>query len=78
MHHKTLKLFDLNQIDAKALAMSLTYILEIYLKFKGKKGAHFKFWKIKKWLNEEMSESRLMDYKKRQDGGVMNLGDEDW
>ena len=43
MHHKTLKLFDLNQIDAKALAMSLTYILEIYLKFKGKKGAHFKF-----------------------------------
>ena len=32
----------------------------------------------KKWLNEEISESRLMDYAERQDEDVMNLGDDDW
>ena len=67
------------QIDAKALVMSLTFILEIYLRFKGRKGCklnHFRFWKIKKWLNEEMSESRLMDYEERQDEDIMGLGDD--
>ena len=37
MHYKTLKLPELTQIDAKVLAMGLTFILKIYLKFKGKK-----------------------------------------
>ena len=38
MHHKTLKSSKLTQIDAKALAISLTFILEIYIKFKGGRG----------------------------------------
>ena len=37
MHHKTLKSSNLTQIVAKALAMSLTCILDIYIRFKGKK-----------------------------------------
>ena len=51
MYHKTLKSFDLIKIVAKALAMSLTFILEIYLRFKERKRYklnHFRFWKIKK------------------------------
>ena len=36
MHHKTRKPSNLAQIDPKALATSLTFILEIYIKFKGK------------------------------------------
>ena len=49
------------------LAMILTCILEIYLRFKGRKGwkfNHFRFWKIKKW--------------ERQDKGIKRLGDEQW
>ena len=78
MHHKTLKSSKLSQIDAKALAMSLTFILDIYIKFKGRKGCklnHFRFWKIKKELNEEMSESRLMNYEERQDKDIISLRD---
>ena len=48
--------------------MNLTCILEIYLRFKGRIGYklnHFKIWKIKKGLNEEMNESRLMEYEER-------------
>ena len=48
--------------------MSLTYILEIYLKFKGRKGCelnYFRFSNIQKGLNEEISESRLIDHEKR-------------
>ena len=37
MHYKTLKASELTQIDAKALATGLTFILKIYLKFKGRK-----------------------------------------
>ena len=47
--------------------MILTCILEIYLKFKGRKGwklNHFRFWNIKKW--------------ERQDKGITRLGDEKW
>ena len=79
MHHKTLKSSKLTQIDAKALAMSLNFILEIYIKFKGRKWCklnHFRFWKIKKELNEEMSESRLMDYEERQNKDIISLRDE--
>ena len=50
--------------------MSLICTLETYLRFKGRKWCklnHFRFWKIKKRLNEEISESRLMDHKERQD-----------
>ena len=64
----TLKSPNLTKIKAKALAMSLTYILEIYLRFKGRKGCklnHFRCWKIKKGLNEEISESGLMDHEGR-------------
>ena len=81
IHHNTFKSSDLTQIDAKAIAMSLTCILGIYIRFKGRKGCkfnHFIFWKIKKMLNEEMSKSRLMGYEERQDEDVMSLGDEDW
>ena len=45
--------------------MSLICTLETYLRSKGRKGCklnHFRFWKIKKGLNEELSESRLMDH----------------
>ena len=42
MHYKTLKASELTQIDAKALAMGLTFILKIYLKFKGRKGHKLK------------------------------------
>ena len=61
--------------------MSLTCILEIYLRFKGRKWCkltHFRFWKIKKWLNEEISELRLMDYEERQNEDIMSLGDHKW
>ena len=61
--------------------MSLICILEIYLRFKGRKGCklnHFRFWKIKKGLNERISESRLMDYEERQDKDIMSLKDEKW
>ena len=61
--------------------MSLICTLETYLKFKGRKGCrlnHFKFWKIKKGLNEEISELRLMDHKERQDEDIMSLEDEKW
>ena len=81
MHHNTFKSSNLTQIDAKALAMSLTCILEIHLKFKERKWYkfnHFRFWKVKKWLNEEIGESKLMDYEERQDEDVMSLGDDDW
>ena len=47
--------------------MSLICILETYLRFKGRKWCklnHFRFWKIKKGLNEEISESRLMTMRK--------------
>ena len=81
MHHNTFKSSDLTQVDAKALVMSLTCILEIYLRFKGRKWCkfnHFRFWKVRKGLNEEIGESKLMDYKERQDKDVINLEDEDW
>ena len=81
MYHKTLKPSDLTQIDAKAIAMSLTCILEIYLTFKARKGCkfnHFRFWKIKKGSNEEMSKSRLMDYEEREDKDIMSLEAEKW
>ena len=89
MHHKTLKSSKLTQINANALAMSLNFILEIYIKFKGRKWCklnHFRFWKIKKELNEEMSESRLMDYEERQEKDIIslkerrhtNMGNEAW
>ena len=42
MNHKTLKSSNLTQIDAKALPMGLTFILKIYLKFKGRKGRKLK------------------------------------
>ena len=45
--------------------MSLICILDIDLRFKGRKRCklnYFRFWKIKKGLNEEISESRLMDH----------------
>ena len=61
--------------------MSLTCILDIYLRFKERKWCklnHFRFWKIKKWLNKEISKSRLMDLKERQDENVMSLGDDKW
>ena len=61
--------------------MSLTCILEIYLRFKGRKWCklnHFRFWKIKKGLNEEISESRLMDYEERQNEDIISLGDHKW
>ena len=80
MYYKTLKSSNLNQIDAKTLAMSLTFIWEICLKFKEKKDAswnHFRFWKIKKGLNEKMSKLRLMKYEGRQDEDIMSLGDEE-
>ena len=47
--------------------MSLTCTLKTYIRFKEIKWCklnHFRFWKIEKWLNEEISESRLMDQKK--------------
>ena len=81
MHHKPLKSSNLTQIDAKALATSLTCILKIYLRFKGRKWCklnHFRFWKIEKGLNEDISESRLMDYEERQDKNIMSLEDEEW
>ena len=61
--------------------MSLTCTLETYLRFKGRKWCklnHFKFWKIKKGLNEEISESRLMNHEKRKDEDIMSLEDEKW
>ena len=42
MHYKTLKSFELTQIDAKVLALSLNFILEICLRFKGIKGHKLK------------------------------------
>ena len=39
---------------------------------------HFIFWKIKKGLNEEISESSLMDHEERQDEDIMSLEDEKW
>ena len=59
--------------------MSLICTLETYLRFKGRKGCklnHFRFWNIKKGLNEEISESRLMDHEERQDENIMSLEDE--
>ena len=56
--------------------MSLIYTLETHLRFKGRKGCklnHFRFWKIKKGLNEEISESRLMDRKEKQDEDIMSF-----
>ena len=38
----------------------------------------FYIWKIKKWLNEEMSDSRLMNYEERQDEDIISLDDEEW
>ena len=61
--------------------MSLTCTLETYLRFKGRKWCklnHFKFWKIKKGLNEEISESRLMNHEKRKDEDIMSLEYEKW
>ena len=61
--------------------MSLICTLETYLKFKGRKWCKlndFRFWKIKKGLNEEISESRLMDRKERKDEDIMSLEDEKW
>ena len=80
IHHQTLKSSYLTQIDAKALAMGLTCILEIYLRFKGRKGCklnYFRFWKIKKGLNKELSESKLMDYEERQNEDITSLGNEE-
>ena len=62
-----------------ALAMSLTYILEIYLRLKRMKGCklnHFRFWNIKKGLNEEISESKLMAHEEKQDKDIMSLSDD--
>ena len=42
MHYKTLKSFELTQIDAKALAVGLSFILKIYLRFNGRKGHKLK------------------------------------
>ena len=81
VHQRIFKSPNLTQIDTKALAMSLTYTLETYLKLEGKKGCklnHFRFWKIKKGLNEEISELRLMNHEKRQDEDIMSLEDEKW
>ena len=81
MPQMTLKSPNLTKIDAKALAMSLTCILDIYLKLKERKGSrlnHFRFWNIKIWLNEEISESKLMDYEERQDEDIMSLEDDKW
>ena len=64
MHHNILKSSNLIKIVAKALAMSLTCILEIYLGFKKRKRCklnHFRFWKIKKGF-------------KRGNGWVKTLG----
>ena len=61
--------------------MSLICTLKTYLRFKGRKWCklnHFRFWKIKKGVNEEISESRLMDHKERQDEDIMSLKDEKW
>ena len=61
--------------------MSLTCILEIYLRFKGRKWCklnHFRFWKIKKGLTGEISESRLMEYEERQNEDIISLGDHKW
>ena len=77
MHYKSLKLSELTQIDAKALVMSLNCILEIDLKFKGRKWCklnQFRFWNIKKMLNEEMSKSKFMNYEERQDKDITILG----
>ena len=44
-----------------------SYTLETYLRFKRRKGCklnHFKFWKIKKRLNEKISESDLWTMRK--------------
>ena len=59
--------------------MSLNFTLETYLRLKGRKWCklnHSRFWKIKKGVNEEISESRLMDHEKRQDEDIMSLEDE--
>ena len=51
------------------------------LRFKGRKWGklnHFRFWKIKKRLNEKISESRLMDHEERQDEDIMSLEDKKW
>ena len=61
--------------------MSLIYTLEIYLRFKGRKLCKlndFRFWKIKKGLNEEISESRLIERKERQNKDIMRLEDDKW
>ena len=61
--------------------MSLTCTLATYLKFKERKRYklnHFRFWRIKKWLNEEISESRLIDHEKRQNEDIMSLEYEQW
>ena len=77
MHHKTLKSFYLIKIVVKALAMSLTCILDIYLRFKEKKCASWitlDFERSRKGLNEEMGYSRLMEYDERQ----ANMDNEAW
>ena len=77
MHHKTLKSSDLIKNVVKALAMSLTCILDIYLRFKEKKCASWitlDFERSRKGLNKEMGESRLMDYDERQ----VNMDNEAW
>ena len=59
--------------------MSLIYTLEIYLRFKGRKLCKlndFRFWKIKKGLNEEISDSRLIERKERQNKDIMRLEDD--
>ena len=69
------------KINAKALAMSLIYTLEIDLRFKGRKLCKlndFRFWKIKKGLNEEISESRFIECKERQNKDIMRLEDNKW
>ena len=61
--------------------MNLTCILEIYLKLKRRKWCklnHFRFWKIKKGIYDEISESRLMDRKERQNEDIMSLEDDKW
>ena len=77
----TFKSPNLTYINAKALAMSLIYTLETYLMFKGRKLCKlndFRFWKINKWLNEEISESRLIERKEGQDEDIMSLVDDKW
>ena len=61
--------------------MSLICTLETYLRFKGRKLCKlndFRFWNIKKGLNEEISESRLIERKERKNKDIMRLEDDKW